>query len=207
MTVTDLSEISKSRIKVEIDGEFAFVLYKGELRTYGIKEGEELAQKSYEALMQEILPRRAKLRAMNLLKSHSYTCAQLTDKLSAGGYREEHVKMAIDYVSSFGYVDDKQYVSDFIEYNKEKKSRQRILMDLMQKGISKQLFEEIWAEMVGEENEELEKEQIKGWLLKKKFVMENASPEETRKMTAFLYRKGFSFDSIRSVLSLDITPI
>lgn len=207
MTVTGLSEMSKSRMKVEIDGEFAFVLYKGELRAYGIKEGAELAKESYETLMQEVLPRRAKLRALNLLKARSYTSAQLADKLTTGGYCTEHVKAAVDYAASFGYVDDNQYVRDFIEYNKERKSRQRLLTDLMNKGISKRLFDEIWEETVGEEYGELEKEQIKGWLLKKRFTAENASPEELRKMTAFLYRKGFSFDSIRSVLSLDITPI
>lgn len=207
MTVTNLSEISKSRIKVEIDGEPAFVLYKGELRTYGVREGGELAEEDYKTLMQEVLPKRVKLRALNLLKSRSYTRAQLADKLTAGGYLPEHVKTAIDYVASFGYVDDAQYARDFIEYNKEKKSRQRILTDLMNKGIPKQLFEEIWSETVGEEQAEVEKEQIKGWILKKKFMVEDASPEEMRKMAAFLYRKGFSFDSIRSVLSLDITSI
>ncbi len=207
MTVTNLSEMTRSRVKVEIDGEFAFVLYKGELRIYGVREGSELAKENYETLMQEVLPKRAKLRALHLLKSRSYTCAQLAEKLVAGGYQTEHVKMAIDYAASFGYVDDKQYVRDFIEYNKEKKSRQRIFTDLMHKGIPKKLIEEIWDETVDGDQEELEKEQIKGWIRKKKFAIEAASPGEIQKMTAFLYRKGFSFDSIRSVLSLDITSI
>lgn len=42
MKVTGVEELSKSRSKVFIDGEPAFVLYRGELRTYGIKEGAEL---------------------------------------------------------------------------------------------------------------------------------------------------------------------
>ena len=44
MLVTQVTELSKSRSKVYIDQEFAFVLYKGELRLYHIKEGEELVK-------------------------------------------------------------------------------------------------------------------------------------------------------------------
>ena len=64
----------------------------------------------------------------------------------------------------------------------------------------------VWREH-GEDMQQLEKEQIKGWLLKKHFDMEAASVSDIHKMTGFLYRKGFSFDAIRNVLSLDITSI
>ncbi len=207
MVVTGISEMSKSRVRIEIDGEFAFVLYKGELRIYGIKEGNELAREHYETLMQEVLPKRAKLRAMNLLKSRAYTRMQLLNKLTEGGYPEELAKCAVDYTESFGYVNDEQYVRDFIEYNKERKTRQRMLTDLMRKGISKQSFDRIYDEEVGEDCADLEREQIKEWIRKKNFSPEEASIEDVRRMTAFLYRKGFSFDTIRSVLSLDITSI
>lgn len=207
MIVTGISEMSKSRVKVEIDGEASFVLYKGELRIYGIKEGNALLREHYETLMQEVLPRRAKLRAMNLLKSRSYTHIQLLNKLIEGGYPAELAADAVDYTESFGYVNDEQYVRDFIEYNKERKTRQRMLTDLMRRGISKQLFEQIFDEEVGEDSAGLEEEQIKEWIRKKNFSTEEASMEDMRKMAAFLYRKGFSFDTIRNVLSLDITSI
>lgn len=207
MIVTGISEMSKSRVKVEIDGAFTFVLYKGELRIYGIKEGDTLSMKHYETIMQDVLPRRAKLRAMNLLKSRSYTRMQLLNKLTEGGYPEELAKCAVDYMESFGYVNDEQYVRDFIEYNKERKTRQRMLADLMRKGITKQFFDRIFDEEMGAESAELEKEQIKEWIRKKNFSPNEASVEDIRKMAAFFYRKGFSFDTIRSVLPLDITSI
>ena len=47
MIVTALEELSASRSKVYIDGELAFVLYKGELRSYHLSVGEEIAQKDY----------------------------------------------------------------------------------------------------------------------------------------------------------------
>ena len=156
MIVTGLSERDKSKIRVEIDGQFAFVLYKGELSRYGVKQGEELSPENYRIITQEILPKRVKLRAMNLLKSRAYTTMQLREKLRAGEYSEEFIALAIDYVSSFGYLDDRMYAADFVEYNKESKSKRRIQMDLQKKGISKELFEEVWEETAGDAQKELE---------------------------------------------------
>ncbi|GFI02156.1 regulatory protein RecX [Lachnospiraceae bacterium] len=207
MTVTGIKEITKSRMKIDIDGAFAFVLYKGELRIYGIKENQELSEENYQKILIEVLPKRAKLRAMNLLKSRAYTAFQLREKLEAGGYPKKIIEEAIDYVASFGYVNDSQYAMDFIEYNKEKKSKNRIFMDLYKKGISKELIEEAWKDAVGEDRQELEKEQIIHWIQKKNFPLETASLREKQKMMAFLYRKGFTNELIRSVLLLDITTI
>ena len=48
MIVTGIEEQTKTKFKVYLDGTFAFVLYKGELKRFGIKQGEDLAQENYE---------------------------------------------------------------------------------------------------------------------------------------------------------------
>lgn len=205
MIVTEIAELTKSRVRVELDGEFAFVLYKGELRVYGIEKEQEITETAYIEIMTILLPKRAKLRAMNLLKSRSYTTAQLKEKLEAGEYPEKIIEEAIAYVTSFGYVNDNRYAFDFIEYNKETKSKNRIVTDLLKKGISGAVIEEAWDEAVGNDRQGLEKEQIIRWIEKKHFSLQTATPQEKQKMMAFLYRKGFTIEAIRSVLSLDIT--
>ena len=207
MTVTEIKEVTKSRVKIEIDGEFAFVLYKGELRVYGIKENQEIGEDTYQEIITKVLPKRAKLRAMNLLKSRSYTAFQLREKLRAGDYPEAIIEEAVAYVSSFGYINDEQYAIDFIEYNKERKSKNRIFMDLYQKGIAQAAVQQAWEDVVGNNRQELEKEQILYWIQKKHFSVQTASLQEKQKMMAFLYRKGFANETIRSTLLLDITPI
>lgn len=205
MTVTKITDMNKSRVKVMIDGEFAFVLYKGELHSYGIEEGEVITGAAYNEIMTCILPKRAKLRTMNLLKSRSYTTSQLKEKLVLGGYPSRIIDEVIEYVASFGYVNDRRYAVDFIEYNKETKSKTRIITDLLKKGISSDVIENAWEETVGNDRQKLEKEQIIRWIEKKHFSVGTATPAEMQKMIAFLYRRGFSFEAIRSTLSLDIT--
>ena len=73
MTVTRIEELSRSRCKIYLEDSFAFVLYKGELRLFGVREQEELSEESYREIMQEVLPKRATLRCMNLLQSRAYT--------------------------------------------------------------------------------------------------------------------------------------
>lgn len=207
MTVTAIREIAKSRVLVSVDETFAFVLYKGELRSYGLKEGQEITEEAYRDIMENLLPRRAKLRAMNLLKNRSYTEKQLYDKLKAGDYPEEIIEQALDYVRSYHYIDDRQYAEDYIEYHKESRSRSRILRDLVQKGISIELAGEVYEEKAGEDRTELEKEQILNLMYKKNFVPNEATFEEKQKFSALLYRKGFQVDTIRCALLLDSTTI
>lgn len=205
MTVTEITEVSKARMKISIDEEYAFTLYTGELRTYGIKVGGEMDPKAYESIMEELLPRRAKLRAMNLLTKRAYCFSQLRDKLEMGGYPDRIVQQALDYVASFGYVDDGRYARDYIESCMEKRSKRRIFTDLLTRGVSQEIITDAWEDVAGEGSGELEKEQISRWLLKKNFSAKEAGPKEKQKMMAFLYRKGFDPENIRSVLLLDNT--
>lgn len=207
MTVTEITDVSKSRKRITLDEGQSFVLYAGELRTYQLKEGGEISKESLCEIMETVLPKRAKLRAMNLLKARAYTEKQLTDKLKSGGYPTEVIDSAVAYVASYGYLNDRQYAADYIEYRKEYKTKTAICSALMQKGISKELIDEVWEENAGEEAQILERNQILAWAEKKHFEPEKASFEEKQKFMAFLYRKGFKFETIRSVLSLDITSI
>lgn len=205
MLVTKISEVSKSRYRIYLDGQFAFILYKGELRQFQIKEGQELSGESYLQIMMQVLPKRAKLRSMSLLQSRDYTRKQLEDKLRQGGYPEECIEGAIAYVESYGYIDDRRYARDFIEYHIRTKSRTRIENDLMGKGIAKDMIREAFGELkdLGVEQDELA--MIRDLLKKKKYCAETATIKERQKMCGFLYRKGFHGDVIARALLLDIT--
>lgn len=200
MMITELKEVSSSRVKVYVDEQPAFVLYKGELRKYGLKEGEKLSPQIYEELLREVLPKRAKLRLMNLLKSRDYTELQLRKKLKQGFYPETVIDEALSYVASFHYIDDLRYAEDFIHYNCSRKSRRRIENDLINKGISKETIRKAWEKWEAAGNVQDEDEQIKELLSKKHFDASIAEPKELRKMYAFLLRKGFSADKIQKHL-------
>ena len=196
MVITKVEEFTKNRSKIYIDEEFAFVLYKGELRLFGVKVGTELSVDNYRKIMTEILPKRAKMRAMNLLQSRDYTRSALADKLKAGFYPQEVIEEALDYVASYHYIDDVRYSKSYIHYNQERKSRKVIELELLRKGVSKTDIEAGWREWYEEGNAQNEEEQIIRLLEKKHFQNVSSDPKQRQKIYAFLLRKGFSMESV-----------
>lgn len=205
MTITEITALNRSRYRVTLDEENAFVLYGGELRRFQIKQGGELPEEAYRQIFQEILPKRARLRCMNLLKARDYTRRQLADKLRQGEYPAEIIEDALVYVESYGYVDDGNYARNFIECHMGTRSRKRIENDLQQKGIPRKLIALAFDELLEEGMEIDETAQIQKFLLKKNFHTRTATDAERQKMYGFLYRKGFCADAIRRALLLDIT--
>lgn len=200
--ITSITEFSKARYKIAIDGQFRFVLYKGEMHTYHIKVGERISEEALEEILTKLLPKRAKLRGMNLLKSRSYTEYQIREKLKQGFYPEKVIDEAVEYLKSFGYINDRQYAKDYIVYYSESRSRGRIEQDLFRKGISKDLIHSIYAEDLAKEELPDEISLMEKLLLKKQYDKECADYQKRQKIGAFLYRKGFSLGNIEKILSL-----
>lgn len=204
MLVTQIVELSKSRSKVYIEQEFAFVLYKGELRLYHIREGEEIAKQDYRTILEEVLPKRAKIRAMNLLKGREYTTAQLRSKLLQGYYPEPIVQQALDYVASFHYTDDLRYAVGYITCHETTKSRKRLEMDLLKKGIEKETIEAAWRQWEEQGGSRDEAAMIRRLLEKKHYDPAETDYRKQQKMYTFLLRKGFSGEQIRHVMQTNL---
>ncbi|MBO7387755.1 MAG: regulatory protein RecX [Lachnospiraceae bacterium] len=203
MIVTEIIELSKSRSKVYIDQQFAFVLYKGELRLYHVREGQELAERDYCTIIEEVLPKRAKLRAMNLLKTREYTTEKLRRKLAQGFYPESIIEQALDYVASYHYTDDLRFAVSYISGHENTRSRRRIEQDLTRKGIAQETLARAWQEWEEQGGEQNEEEMIRKLLEKKEYDPESADGKSWQKMYAFLARKGYDTDKISKVLKAD----
>lgn len=196
MIVTGIEPVTKQKSRVLIDGQFAFVLYKGELSRYHIKEEKELSEEIYQEIMQEVLLKRAKLRAMHLLTKMDRTKAQLCRKLQENGYPQSIVDAAVAYVESFGYINDLEYARRYVEFQKKGKGQARLKMELAQKGIDRQIIQQVFEEDFFENNQEVILE-----LIRKKRKNDGPMDEkEKQRIYAFLLRRGFSSSEILDIL-------
>lgn len=200
MKITAVEELSRNRSRVSVEGEADFVLYKGELRAYRICAGGEISEKDYHTIMSEVLPKRAKLRAMNLLAKRDYTERQLYEKLKAGGYPEEIIRTALGYAAGFHYTDDLRYAVTYITDHENTRSRRRIEQDLLRRGIGKETLERAWEEWESRGGSQDEQAMIRGLLLRRGYDPDNADIRERQRRYAFLMRKGFSGDAVRRAL-------
>lgn len=199
MIVTKLEPVTKTKYKVYLDEQFAFVLYKGELSRYKLQEESEVSQELIEQIKKVVLIKRAKLRAMHLLNYMDRTEQQLRDKLKKDLYSEDIIEVAVQYVKSFGYVGDYGYAKRYVESKQSSKSKTEMKMALLQKGISKDLIQIVLDECYAEQDE---KQAIQRILEKKRFVAEIATEIEKKKMYEYLLRKGFRYDDISQVIQV-----
>ncbi len=200
MIVTRVEALTKMKYKVYLDGQFAFVLYKGELSRFGIKEREDITEQAVEKIRVEVILKRAKLRALHLLEDMDRTEAALREKLMQGMYPPDAVEGAIRYVKSFGYLNDARYAENFVRSRKDSKSRKEIWAMLMNKGVSAELAEAAFEACYDSDEDGGEQEAIRRILRKKRYDPAEDDEAKTQKIYGYLARKGFRYDAVRQVI-------
>ena len=200
--VTALKKVSKGRVQVELDGEEAFVLYKGEAGRLSIEEGRELSAAETERIFSEILLPRAIKRLLFLLGRKDYTERQLSEKLMSSGYPADVVGKAVEAVKAYGYTGDADYVRRYLSCYGGRKSRGSMRMQLAQRGISRTLIDEAFAEWEADEAAagRDEQELIRELLERRHYDPATADAGEKRRQYAFLARRGFRSSDISAIL-------
>ena len=201
MLIESVEPVGKDRSKVTLEDGRSFVLYKGEMRILKLKENTDLSEEVYRNIMETVLPKRAKLRALNLLKTRSQTEYGLRKKLTEGGYPDSVTDIAITYVKSFGYINDRQYALDFIGEQSSKRSKKELYLKLSQKGISKEILDGVFSEVYGSykdarEDSSFNETDVILKTLKKKGYTGQESYEDRQKILSYFYRRGFEMDSV-----------
>ena len=206
MTITGIEPYpkGKGRVSIYLNDKFAFVLYKGELSQYGLEIGTVVDDALYEKIMNETVFIRARKRGMNLLMKMDRTEADVRNRLRDGGYPEEAVDNAIDYLRSFKYIDDMRYAGEYIRCKSGSMSRKQISMKLSQKGVDKGVIEEAFAlydDEAGPDNERSELGLIRKLIMKRcPGGVADLDYNGKQKLYAYLYGKGFAISDIETVV-------
>lgn len=197
MIVTELIPSGKTKVKVFLDYEFAFVLTSKQIRFYGIEEGHQITDALYAEIIEDFVLPKAKLKAMDLLKSMDRTEFELRKKLVDAGFSEQITLEAIEYVKKFNYVNDYRYACNYIRYKKDTKSLVMLKMELKRKGIENDMISKAVEE---EYQADMEEDNVRREVKKKCKSIDDLTYEKKVKISAYLYRKGYSSSIIRKVL-------
>lgn len=200
MKVIKIEEFSKTKIKIIFESMEEIILYKADLRRYHIEEGQDLQIEQVNVLMRELLPRRAKMRCMKLLQSKDYTEGEIRAKLVNDGYPQSVIDEAVQYLYGYKYLDDERYVKLYYQSRSMRKSKKQIIIDLQQKGISKDTIIGVLEQDFDIDTEGGDKYCICKWLFKKKYDDDNFTYEEKEKVKTSLYRKGFQINDINQCM-------
>lgn len=195
LQVVSVCSAEKGRAVVKFDNGMEVLLYKGEIRKLALHEGTFVTAEQYEQILREIVGIRAKKRALFLLERMDRTEKQLREKL-AEHYPAVCVDEAVDYVKQYHYIDDLNYARNYIRCRQEKRSRQRLKLDLLTKGVDKSLIEQALDEEFCSD----EQEKIWELLEKRHFDGADGDRREQQKVYQFLMRRGFHSSDILHVM-------
>ena len=143
---------------------------------------------------------RAKSRAINYISGKLKTKYEVRLKLKENGFAEDVIDEVLDILEKEEYLNDRVYCEIFIEDKKKLNGygKNKIKSLLIQKGISKNIFEDFLDEF--EYDEEFDNALKMG--IKKLELLSNEEDnfKKKQKIINYLTYRGFGFDVINDVL-------
>ena len=196
--ITDLKQGLKNpdRVNVFVDEKFAFSLDISQVVDFGIKVGMEISaedvaefkkasefEKLYQRTLEWVLVRPRSIRETN-----DYLYKKIFEKKLDKNY----IDRIIEKLKDKKYLDDYKFAEYYVENRFVKKgvSLKRLRMELLKKGISKEIIEEVLADSDRNDEDEL-----------KKMIAKKRAKYDDEKLTAYLVRQGFQYDLVRELVA------
>jgi len=139
----------------------------------------------------------ARVKAMELLLYRSRTEAELRKKLLEREYTEEETDDAVEYVRSFGYINDSAYAEQYVLSKGSAKGRAALKRELKKKGVPEETVEEALAEYPEDDTDN-----ILALIEKRAGPPHPMDDKEYRRIFGYLARRGFSGSSIHRAMKM-----
>ncbi|MDQ1265351.1 MAG: regulatory protein [Bacteroidota bacterium] len=166
---------------------------------FGLAKGNGFNEPLREQINREQRIIDAKQAAYNFVSYKMRSSRQVSEKLKTKGFDDNEIEEALKFLTGIDLLDDKKFAAQTAKYLIERKNLagQSLIAELRMRGLSKTLAEEaVVADGLFHDEYELAmragEKKIKSLIYKK--------PEKLRSsLVSFLQRKGYSWDTIRSV--------
>lgn len=189
-----LAEPAGAKVKVSLDNDLTFLLYKGEVKKFKLNADTLISDDTYAEIM-ELLYKRARERALYILDKAYKTEYQIREKLKTGLYPSEIINQVIDYLAEYKLIDDLRYSIMYIEYKETSKSRRQITQDLYIKGVKKDIID-IAFEEIGYSDEK-----ALNYLISQKIKKYDINDKkELQKLYRYLLGKGYGYGEVKKAL-------
>ena len=199
MIITDIVQNkSNEKFSVFVDDEFAFSLAKSDIVFFKLDVGEEISEKKFKYIYDEVVMIKAKNRAVKFLGASKKPEKAVRDKLTESGFDMDVCEKVIDELKKYGYVDDYDYALNYINdrVRLNPRSACAIRTELRQKGIK--------DSVITEAIEEADIDEISGIkrLIEKKTGGDlDMDKKEKKRLIDFLMRRGYSYGRIKEAIN------
>jgi regulatory protein len=201
--ILEITSIRKNKknnkmLSVFIDNAYSFSISEEDYLRLKLYEKTSISKKEIDEIKRNIALKSVKSSAIRLVTYKLLSEKELFLKLTAKGYDEDVVNMAIEELKSMGYLNDMIYAQKFV-YERIKlkpKSKKALSFELKSKGISEDIIETVLNDIDYDEDVVIER------LLRKRFrKYDLADSKITKKAYSFLMHRGFNFEDIKRVIN------
>lgn len=189
----------KGRYNIYVNDTFSLGVHEDVLIKYNLNVGMEVDDEFIQDVLVADETSKTINYCLNRLSYRQRSEHELRNSMIRKGYTDENIDIAIDYCKEHGYVDDFKFAESFVQDKTDlnKYGPERIKYDLMLKGVSRQIIDEV---LVVDKDEQLE--MVRDIASKKMRTYRNDSKRDIyRKLSGFLQRKGFTYDVISKVVN------
>ena len=195
MLITKLELLKKSRYRVQIDEEEEWILPPEVVKEQGLKENREIPEDVYAFLYEEYVYQPAVHKALNLLERKDYTQQEIYERLLCAGYPADAATDAVAYLRSHGYLDDRRFVKQYLDWHAEGKSREMVFRILQAKGLDRDLIRSCMDEWERDDQTQIRK------IYQSKFSdRDPADFAQREKIFQYFLRKGYRYADIADVI-------
>jgi regulatory protein len=181
------------RVSVFIDGKYSFSLSLDELLSQKLKTNIEIDEPRLKQLKQVSADGKLRLRAMEWVLNRPRSTREFRDYMFRKKADPDLVDRLVVEFESKKYLNEEVFAKWLIDLRRRgNKSDRAIKAELSKKGISSQTAQSFFDEN-NDESDRLEK------LINKKLNI-GRYKADPQKLTAYLYRQGFSYDSVRQAI-------
>lgn len=196
--ITDLKQGVRNpdRVNVYVDGKFLFSLDVSQVVDLGVKVGLEISEDELTEFKRASEFGKLYQRALEwvLMRPHSEKeCRDyLRRRIFERKLDKNYIDKIVEKLNDKRYLDDCRFAEWYVEnrFSKKGVSTKRLKMELLKKGVSKDIIEQVLKDSSRNDREELEK-----MITKKRFRY----PDD-EKLTAYLVRQGFPYDLVRELV-------
>lgn len=191
---------NSKRVSIYIDDTFAFGVDMEVAYRTDLKEGKEVDKQFIESVIKKEEQFRANNYALNLLSFRARSEKEIYDRMLQKGYEPSVIANTIHYLKEQRYLNDKDFAEMFIKdkFELNRYGRNRIKTELLKKGVSKKLVNDLMEEVIHPDREyetarELAEKKMKSY-------QRDSKNAQHRKLSGFLLRRGYSYDIVSKVV-------
>ncbi len=189
MVITKIKQIAKTnRYHVYVDEEWFGIFLDETLAREHLKTNQEIDDERLFQIKKENDARVSFALATSYMEKYVTTEKGIRDYLKKKSFDDETISKTVDKLKAYGFVDDEKFAKNYFESLSSGKGKRVIANKLLQKGISKEIVQELLSNVDDESQLET------AIALAEKFVKNREqSPKLWNKCLAHLVYKGYDY--------------